>query len=207
MGALHEGHLSLVRIAHDRCDRVAVSIFVNPRQFGPQEDYLRYPRPLEKDSALLSDAGVDLLFAPPPGEIFPEGFATTISVAGPSQGLCGPFRPGHFDGVSTVCCVLFGIIGPHVSVFGMKDAQQLAVIRRMVRDLGIRMEVVGAPIVREADGLARSSRNRYLNSAERIEATAIHAGLLEAGSLAASGCSDADRLVGAVRTRCPQSPF
>jgi pantoate--beta-alanine ligase len=186
MGALHEGHLSLARVARGRCDRVVVSIFVNPLQFGPAEDFGCYPRPLEADTALLEQEGVDLLFVPEASEVYPAGFSTWIEVEGVSAGLCGEFRPGHFKGVATVCCILLSIIRPHVAVFGQKDAQQLAVVRRVVQDLRLNMEIVGAPTIREADGLALSSRNSYLSSAERVEAPAIYRGLCRAARLAKS---------------------
>jgi len=186
MGALHEGHLSLVRLARGRCDRVAVSIFVNPHQFGPAEDFSEYPRTVGSDTVLLEREGVDLLFLPDASEIYPRGYSTWIDVAEVSEGLCGLHRPGHFRGVATVCCILFSILRPQVAVFGRKDAQQLAVIRRMVSDLRLNMEVVGAPTIREPDGLALSSRNRYLSESERIESAAIHRGLLRAAGLAES---------------------
>jgi pantoate--beta-alanine ligase len=186
MGALHEGHLSLMRAARGRCDRVAVSIFVNPAQFGPAEDLSRYPRPLEEDTAILEQEGVDLLFLPDASEVYPEGFSTWIDVRGVSEGLCGEHRPGHFRGVATVCCVLLSILRPHIAVFGQKDAQQLAVIRRMVQDLRLNMEIVGAPTIRETDGLALSSRNRYLSGPERAEAAAIYRGLRRAAELASA---------------------
>jgi pantoate--beta-alanine ligase len=186
MGALHEGHLSLMRAARGRCDRVAVSIFVNPAQFGPAEDLSRYPRPLEEDTAILEQEGVDLLFLPDASEVYPEGFSTWIDVRGVSEGLCGEHRPSHFRGVATVCCVLLSILRPHIAVFGQKDAQQLAVIRRMVQDLRLNMEIVGAPTIRETDGLALSSRTRYLSGPERAEAAAIYRGLRRAAELASA---------------------
>ena len=179
MGSLHAGHMSLLAAARFRADRVIASVFVNPLQFGPGEDFERYPRTPEDDSRLLEDESCDLLFLPAVTEIYPQGksSATLVSVKPLSEILEGAHRPGHFDGVATIVAKLFGIVQPEVAVFGEKDYQQLAIIRRMVLDLDIPVEIVGAPTVRSPDGLAMSSRNRYLSDAERARAPRIHATL------------------------------
>ena len=180
MGALHEGHLSLVRRAREEAAVVVVSIFVNPLQFGPGEDFGRYPRPLEADLALLSREGVDLAFCPEAADFYPRGFATTITVSGVSEGQEGAVRPGHFAGVATVVAKLFNAAAPDVAVFGRKDLQQAAVVQRLIRDLDFPVRLIVAPISREEDGLARSSRNVYLSPRERAAAAAFPEALREA---------------------------
>jgi pantoate--beta-alanine ligase len=187
MGALHQGHLSLIRLAKKHSDFVIVSIFVNPAQFGPREDFKKYPRDLKKDAALCQTTGADLIFAPSPQEVYPEGFSTYVNVENLTQGLCGASRPRHFKGVATVVCKLFNIVQPEVAVFGQKDAQQLAVIRQMTKDLDLPVRIIGAPIVRERDGLAMSSRNAYLTLEERAEAATLSRALRMAENMVKSG--------------------
>ncbi len=177
MGALHEGHLSLVRMAKAQCDLVVVSIFINPLQFGPGEDLARYPRSFDRDRELLEREGADLIFAPTAEEMYPAGAVTYVTVEGLSDKLCGRSRPGHFRGVTTVVSKLFHIVEPDRAFFGQKDAAQSTIIRRMVRDLNIPVQVVIGPIVREADGLAMSSRNAYLDAPQRRSALALHRSL------------------------------
>lgn len=179
MGALHEGHLSLVRAARERCDAVAASVFVNPAQFGPNEDFAKYPRDLERDQKLLASEGVELLFTPSVDEMYPKGAATVVYVEGLSEKLCGRSRPGHFRGVTTVVAKLFNVVAPDAAFFGQKDAVQVASIRKMVRDLNFPVEIVACPIVRERDGLAMSSRNAYLNPVERKQALVLSRALRE----------------------------
>jgi pantoate--beta-alanine ligase len=195
MGALHEGHLALVRASRSQCDAVAVSIFVNPTQFGPAEDLSKYPRQFERDLALLEKEGVEILFAPGLEEIYPQGASTWVTVEGLSDRLDGRSRPGHFRGVTTIVAKLFHIIEPDVAFFGQKDAAQLAVIRRMVRDLNFAVEIVSCPIVREADGLAMSSRNLYLNPEERARALVLQRSLCRVQGEFDAGERSAARLI------------
>ena len=187
MCALHAGHLSLLELAHARCQRIVVSLFINPTQFGPKEDYAAYPRDEAADAAKLAAAGADLLYAPAVSEMYPEGFATQVTVRRLTEHLCGPYRPGHFEGVATVVTKLLLQSLPDVAVFGEKDWQQLQVIRRLARDLDIPVAIAGAPTVREADGLAMSSRNAYLSPAERAIAASLNRGLRELAQAVARG--------------------
>jgi pantoate--beta-alanine ligase len=197
MGALHEGHLSLVRAAKAQCDAVAVSIFVNPTQFGPSEDFAQYPRSLERDCQLLETEGVSLVFAPSTEEVYPPGASTWVHVEGLSDRLCGRSRPGHFRGVTTIVSQLFHIVEPDAAFFGQKDAAQLAIIRRMVRDLHMPVEIVGCPIVRESDGLAMSSRNAYLDPPQRKSALVLHRSLAHAQQMFDQGERNAAKLIAA----------
>jgi len=199
MGALHEGHLSLVRRARGECSVVAVSIFVNPLQFGPHEDFAQYPRTFKEDCRALEREGVGVVFAPEAEEMYPPGAVTTVSVAEVGGRLDGASRPGHFTGVATVVAKLLHIVGPTRAYFGQKDAAQLAVLRRMVRDLNFDVKLVGCAIVRDADGLALSSRNRYLSVEERGRALAIRCSLAVVEKMIADGERDADVLVCAGR--------
>jgi len=187
MGALHEGHLSLVGLAREKADKIVASVFVNPTQFGPNEDFTRYPRQPEKDAEMLAAAGCDLLFLPDVDTMYPPGHTVHVDLGNPSETLEGVCRPGHFRGVATVVTVLFNLVQPDTAVFGEKDAQQLAVIRRLVRDLCFPIEIVPGPTVREADGLAMSSRNAYLSPEERRAATILHRSLRSAESAIQAG--------------------
>ena len=187
MGGLHEGHLSLVRAARRRARRVIATIFVNPRQFGKGEDYEKYPRDEVRDAEMLSGAGCDLIYAPDVSEMYPEGFATTVSVDGATDDLCGTHRPGHFDGVTTVVCKLLNQAQPDYALFGEKDWQQLVTIRRMVRDLDMPVRIASSPTVREADGLAMSSRNRFLSPEQRRIAAKLNKALFASADHIAHG--------------------
>jgi pantoate--beta-alanine ligase len=195
MGALHEGHLSLIRLAKERADTVIVSIFVNPTQFGPNEDFASYHRDLPHDVELCEKAGADLVFAPAAEEIYPKGYSTYVTEETISKTLCGISRPAHFRGVTTIVAKLFNIIRPDLAVFGQKDAQQVAVIKKMVNDLHFCVDIVVAPTVRESDGLAMSSRNRNLTATQRTEALAISQALHKAKEMVGAGVSNADRLI------------
>jgi len=201
MGALHEGHISLVEAARQSCDKVVVSIFVNPLQFGPSEDLDAYPRTLEADSERLARVGVDALFLPDVETVYPEGHETRVSVSGISQGLCGGSRPGHFDGVTTVVAILFQIVQPDIAFFGKKDFQQWRVIERMTRDLFMSVKVCGLPIVREADGLAMSSRNAYLCEEDRQRALGLSRALKAAKACYESGERRASSILQVARDR------
>ena len=195
MGALHDGHLSLIRLAAERADTVVVSIFVNPTQFGPNEDFAKYPRELEADLKRCEEAGADIVFTPPVEEIYPKGYSTYITEEFVSKPLEGQSRPTHFRGVTTVVALLFNIVRPDLAVFGQKDAQQVAVIRKMVQDLQFTVDVVVAPTIREPEGLAMSSRNRYLTNNQRQESLAIDEALRYAKSMVEKGELRADRLI------------
>jgi len=195
MGFLHEGHLSLIRIARQRADAVITTIFVNPTQFGPAEDFSRYPRDFERDSALASGAGSDYIFAPETHAMYPEGFATFIDVGRLTTALEGKSRPGHFRGVATIVAKLFHLTIPHVAVFGQKDAQQVVVVRQMVRDLHFDVDLIVGPIVREPDGLAMSSRNTYLTKDQRKEAPVLHRSLTMAAELIRKGERSCEKVI------------
>jgi len=199
MGYLHDGHLSLIREGGRRADVVAASIFVNPTQFGPREDLSRYPRDFEGDLAKCASAGAVAVFAPTPEVMYPPGYQTYVEVTDVSQGLCGARRPGHFRGVATIVTQLLSLFRPDVALFGEKDYQQLQVIRALNRDLHLGAEIVGMPTIREADGLAMSSRNAYLSAEERQRALSLSRGLRAAAMLLQGGTRDAEALVGAVR--------
>jgi pantoate--beta-alanine ligase len=199
MGFFHAGHLSLMRLAASATDKLVVSLFVNPTQFGPGEDFAAYPRNFDQDSRMAAAEGADVLFAPADRDMYPEGFATVVSVKNITNHLCGACRSGHFDGVATVVTKLLLLSGADCAVFGEKDFQQLAVIRRLVADLNMDVSIVGHPIVREADGLAMSSRNSYLNEAQRRTALCLYESLVLARQQAAAGILDASELAGRIR--------
>jgi pantoate--beta-alanine ligase len=206
MGALHEGHLSLVRAAKSQCEAVVVSIFVNPLQFGPNEDLAKYPRTFERDCELLRKEDVDSVFAPAVGEIYAEKATTYVTVEGLSEKLCGRSRPGHFRGVTTVVAKLFNIVQPHLAFFGQKDAAQVAIIRRMARDLDVGIEIIACPIVREPDGLAMSSRNEYLSLEERKFAVALYRALQELRKKLGDGERNTARLIASGKKILMQQP-
>lgn len=206
MGALHEGHLSLVREARRMCDVVVVSVFVNPAQFGPTEDYEHYPRDLTKDTALLTDYNVDYIFAPAAEEIYPKDFSTYVNVSGLSKPLEGETRPGHFRGVATVVAILLNTVRPDFAFFGQKDAQQAVIIKRMVKDLAFDTEIVVLPTVREDSGLAISSRNLYLKPEEQESASVIHRGLMKAKEVFKKGERHSAKLEELVRTTIESEP-
>jgi pantoate--beta-alanine ligase len=207
MGYLHEGHASLIRRAVSECDRVLVSIFINPAQFGAGEDLAAYPRDLERDAALCEGLGAALIFNPEAAELYPEGFATFTAVERLGENLCGRSRPTHFRGVCTVVNKLFNIVGPHKAYFGRKDAQQFAILRRMVLDLNLDIEMVSCPIVREEDGLAKSSRNAYLNPEERRAAPVLHSALEAALAALRRGERDAGAVVRLMREKIAAEPL
>jgi pantoate--beta-alanine ligase len=199
MGFLHEGHLSLIRRAKTEAQLIVVSIFVNPLQFGPHEDFDRYPRAFERDVALIEETGGHIVFAPGYQEMYPKGFTTFVDVQKLTEGLCGASRPGHFRGVTTVVTKLFCIVKPHIAVFGQKDAQQAVVIQRMVQDLNFDIRIIVCPTVREEDGLAMSSRNTYLSPVEREEATVLYASLQLVREMIGDGVRDVQQIIETMR--------
>ena len=207
MGALHEGHLSLVRDGRQRGERLVVSLFVNPAQFAPHEDYSAYPRDVERDRVLLEKEKVDILFCPSVAEVYPEGYQSYVAVEKLSPLLCGEFRPGHFRGVATVVAKLFNIVRPHAAIFGAKDYQQLQVMRRMVSDLNFDVQVIDHPTVRDKDGLALSSRNVYLNQEEKTAALSLYRSLKRAESLVLRGERESRRIIDAVRAEIENEPL
>lgn len=207
MGYLHEGHISLVNASRKENDITVLSIFVNPVQFGVNEDYSTYPRDMERDSRLASEAGVDVIFAPSMSEMYPKGYSTYVNLDGMTETLCGKSRPGHFRGVTTVVTKLFNIVEPNKAYFGQKDAQQAAVIKKMVKDLNMNVEVVVCPIVREQDGLAMSSRNVYLSDEERKAALVLSKSLLEAEKMISDGEISKEKIVQSIITKIKHNPL
>ncbi|MBM3463611.1 MAG: pantoate--beta-alanine ligase [Armatimonadetes bacterium] len=199
MGYLHKGHLELLKFAREHCDSLVLSIFVNPTQFGPKEDYGSYPRDLERDKELAAHARVDTIFLPDVDSMYPPGYRTFVEVEELSKGLCGAFRPGHFRGVATIVCKLLNIVAPDEAFFGEKDAQQLVIIRKMAQDLNMPVKISGFPTVRDADGLAMSSRNVYLSDEEREQATGLYRALQNGRSLIEGGETEAARIDAAIR--------
>jgi pantoate--beta-alanine ligase len=207
MGFFHQGHLSLMEFGRTIGDQLVVSLFVNPAQFGPAEDYQQYPRDFERDAALARQVGVDVLYAPSVEAMYPSGYQTYVEVERLSQGLCGASRPGHFKGVATVVLKLFNQVQPRAAVFGEKDYQQMAVIRRLAADLNVPVDIVGRPIVREPDGLAMSSRNTYLTPAERAAALCLYHSLKAARRLTSSGEKSREKILATVRQIITQAPY
>ena len=206
MGYLHEGHLSLLRAGRERGDVLVLSIFVNSTQFGPNEDLDSYPQDLDNDLALARSVGVDLVWTPAPDQVYPPGYATYVDVKGLTETLCGASRPGHFRGVTTVVCKLFNVVQPNVALFGQKDFQQLAVIRRMVADLNIPVEITGVPIVREEDGLALSSRNVYLSAEQRQQALVLSRSIKSAQEMTQAGERDSNKVLAVLRQPIAEQP-
>lgn len=207
MGYFHEGHLSLMKEARKRADHVITSIYVNPTQFGPKEDFSKYPRDFDRDAQMAQSVGVDVIFFPSNQEMYPEGYQTYVNVENVTQNLCGASRPGHFRGVTTICCKLFNIVKPHAAIFGKKDYQQLAAIKRMVADLNLDLEIVGMPTFREPDGLAMSSRNVYLSARERPSALTLVASLKSAQKRYAEGERKASVMIGEAVKRIQSAEF
>jgi pantoate--beta-alanine ligase len=207
MGYFHEGHLSLMREARRTADHVVVSIYVNPTQFGPKEDFSKYPRDFDRDAAMAKSVGVDVIFFPSNQDMYPGGYQTYVDVEQVTKNLCGMSRPGHFRGVTTICCKLFNIVKPHSAIFGKKDFQQLAAIKRMVADLNLDLEIVGLPTYRELDGLAMSSRNVYLSQEERSSALALVGALKLAQNLYAEGERNAVKIIKQAEKLIENEPF